>query len=204
MLKRPRPRSPSPSRPDPSSPPPLAHHHLPISKRRRTQGPAIDGAQRGNDHTMDDGEEEVFDDEDIPEAVDANLSIGKAYAHVNQFLGHLHAERSRSQNHTPIRPQHHHFISQNHDPPWMPSPLKEYHTPTHTSFLSTAPSEKNRSASGMSLDIGTPHVLEGSEHEVSQVTNRYEDTNKLLGSLVLSRRRTIRSPTLEDFFAHSN
>ncbi|KAF8529458.1 hypothetical protein JB92DRAFT_3092904 [Gautieria morchelliformis] len=64
------------------------------------------------------------------------------------------------------------------------------------------PPEVEETISGCSNPVhsiaeGLRNKPEQGEDERMRVTQRYEDTNRLLGSLVLSRRRTLRSPSVD-------
>ena len=211
MLKRPRARSQSPSRADAASPPALpgTSHHIPLAKRRRIQGPIIDGVARrdGDEEMIDDGEEEI--DDDVNEEGyggdeggsqpqhDAN---SKAYAHVNQFLGSLHIEQQYRQSRThsssittgsyPIS-----YSSRDDDPPWSiptSTSTSTCFTPGKNLRNSTAhfatpgqPSPLNASSSKGLDPLGQSSSFEEPEEELTQVISRYEDTNRYVFMLCL-------------------
>ena len=210
MLKRSRAPSPSPARADPSSPPPLDDNpRLPLPKRRRTVGPAIDSAQRRDGATEDDGEDdEDFDFEDNGTGI--QTPDDKVYEHVNHLLHCLHAEhqhRSRSiQTHTSASSMHQSshisgppvFISSRdslspHSSP-LSSPAKSVQDSQHHS-LSMSSARHNQHAellqvegnvsgfSGIGHDRATAipgKTLHEEEDERVRVTQRYEDTNRFV------------------------
>ncbi|KAJ7139896.1 hypothetical protein C8R44DRAFT_765698 [Mycena epipterygia] len=182
MLKRHRPVSPPPSG-GPSIPlvsdPPDSHRRE--SKRRRILPPSLDGQSR---HSMfrtyeDDGEE---DDDEVEERSPPSFGPpgstvqNTQYESANTFLHDLHAlHRHRLIFTSP--PLQHLELSPTpyrHDKSYVP-PIPDY---------PRAP-DKNDS-SGMQ-DFGCEPPFE----EVQSVKDRYEDANRLLGSLFLTRRKQL-------------
>ncbi|KAF8587333.1 hypothetical protein K439DRAFT_840090 [Ramaria rubella] len=226
MLKRPRAPSPSPTRAVPSSPPLLDKNtHIPFSKRRRTIGPIIDSNERRDHATVDDGEDD-YEDAGEEENVDTSIPNGKVYEHVNHILHSLHAEhqhRARTaQPHSasylpPSNSLSPSFLLHRDSHCSRPSPLSspskyaqefQIHSP-HNSVAQSLGHMGSRNGEELSPDSSscvqipaTPSKLDYFETDLQdgeriRVTQRYEDTNKLLGSLVLSRRRTLRSPSVD-------
>jgi len=197
MLKRQRPATPPPSSLDDYPfdslirPPPTIDSSQPRSKRQRTRPPPLDGALRGwlesgpSPHGDSDGEEDWT--EDAGDAVTSSLppsTTPDQYKDTNSLLHELHvlnqhrllfvhSPRDRSLN--PARHNH------------TQGPLVQEGCtlPYRTAF----PQPKLES---QSCFIGS-QAKKGLVEEVECVRQRYEDANRLLGSLFLSRRREVES-----------
>ncbi|KAJ7293350.1 hypothetical protein C8J57DRAFT_1268805 [Mycena rebaudengoi] len=189
MLKRVRPISPPPSSPsiplvsDPSEFPGQE------AKRRRILPPSLDGQFRGRNALSldeDDGEEdedEAFSDgrnasRAGPQPSSATVDNAE-YQSANSFLHDLHAlHRHRLIFSSPQSPQHPTYV--------IPHHYHEKHLPLTSEYART-PDDKDRVGLGGVAHFTTaePSSLE----EVQSVKERYEDTNKRLGSLFLSRRK---------------
>ncbi|KAF8239338.1 hypothetical protein L208DRAFT_86920 [Tricholoma matsutake] len=176
MLKRQRPVSPPPSIPtiplvdDP--PFEMAHH----SKRRRVLPPVLDGQMRGwgRSDDEDEDEEEIEDyKEDTVDATNLDSSLS-GYKSANSVLSELHTLHRRR-----------HFSSS------LPNPQLSW---PQTMCLSSQAHDKNGKFAQLRpsqsyIERRAPEPTD----ELLCVTERYEDTNRLLGSLFLSRRRQLGS-----------
>jgi len=177
MLKRQRPASPPPSMPtiplvdDPPFETSVRPSHQ--SKRRRLLPPVLDGQVRGwGKIDGEDGDDEDYEEyeEGSPDAThpDSRLADITGYKSVNGVLSELHELHRRR-----------HFPSSSFNP--------------HLSWLQPIlPSCQARDKNG------TPTQLQSGfsddvvpTDELLRVTERYEDTNRLLRSSFLSRRRQL-------------
>ncbi|KAF8446269.1 hypothetical protein L210DRAFT_976180 [Boletus edulis BED1] len=235
MLKRQRPATPPPSSlgdpPSflPSEPirPILQPLHArdpsePRSKRRRTQPPPLDGALRGwlesepaGSHWESDGEEDWIEDPhtDLGSPLHPSTTASP-YKDANTLLHELHLLNQHRMLFT--RPPR--------DQPLNPSPrapLPAAHThmqnapvgygPTAwtngSPYHPTLPQFASDGVAGRSCCL-EPVEDKGLVEEVQCVRQRYEGTNKLLGSLFLSRRREVEELTYSapdpsaDLFGH--
>ncbi|KAJ6574874.1 hypothetical protein B0H19DRAFT_1126111 [Mycena capillaripes] len=182
MLKRHRPVSPPP--PGPAIPlisdPPDAHRRE--SKRRRILPPSLDGQVRRSlfPTDQDDGEE---DDDEMDRRNTSNSGPSGSTVHnteyesANTFLHDLHALHR------------HRLIFASSSPPFQPD-LSSIPRPPEKSYLPPIPDYRRmpdkQDASGMH-DFGGGLPFE----EGQSVKERYEDTNRLLGSLFLTRRKQL-------------
>ncbi|KAF8527874.1 hypothetical protein BU17DRAFT_81119 [Hysterangium stoloniferum] len=177
------------------------------------------------DHEEDDCNEDYSDEEDVYSdggTLTAVQSV-KNYEHVNHILHNLHAEQQHrlctAQIHQSSPSAHAHLQSSNsmslqhphqQNYPGLP-PLSSpagYVLSSHhmiSSAWDSVPPSSQRQNESDALNTETIPVADApsgaKENVLDQermfVTHRYEDTNRLLGSLVLSRRRILRSPSVE-------
>ncbi|KAF9036453.1 hypothetical protein BDZ89DRAFT_1061757 [Hymenopellis radicata] len=190
MLKRQ--RQPSPP---PSSSVPFISDDIPSSKRPRILPPVLDGQARGRvwDDADDDGEEDVHDlsgENQWPEV--PQTSFSSEYKSANSVLHDLHALNR------------HRMIFSN--------PNFNANDPYGCSSTYTAPQSKavmspillphyqapalDQKSSQTYLDYPSPNDASSSatiHNEEQKVKERYEDSNKLLRSVFLSRRRELSS-----------
>ncbi|KAJ7630711.1 hypothetical protein FB45DRAFT_916340 [Roridomyces roridus] len=180
MLKRPR----APSPPSSSSSVPLLddEHASYQPKRRRILPPSLDGQSRRSESMFatdnDDGEEE-YDQDDTMTYPDshqlppvASSSHNTEYESANTFLHELHAS-------------HRHRLI--FSPSWHPSSPyegKAYASPMQLPLHPEAPEK-----TGVGGMAGFAHGLPFEEEKC--VKDRYEDTNKRLGSFFLTRRKQL-------------
>ncbi|RDX56082.1 hypothetical protein OH76DRAFT_1551583 [Lentinus brumalis] len=165
-----------------------------VAKRRRPLAPQ-------HTHSMDkgkapwrpgdsDGEEDVENDEAPPSEQAQRLQQAGEYKHVNTLLHDLHAEQRHRVLFSSASPPEHIPIAHNHPgnhplsspntlapvgPEYAPLPVPSYESAKQTSSFTISIPSKDAS------------VMD--EVEVQRVTERYEDANRFLGSLFLSRRR---------------
>ncbi|KAJ7130117.1 hypothetical protein C8R43DRAFT_1025982 [Mycena crocata] len=181
MLKRLRPVSPSPSAPtvplvsDPSD------SYRPEPKRRRILPPSLDGQSRHSRFRTDEDDEDDDDDDDINPSVGYSGPSGSTmhnteYSSANTFLHDLHA-------------LHRHRLIFSAPTPSFPlpqlSPVPHYPDKSYLPIPDDSAPNKSRSSGVPDLGCKLPF------EEVQSVKERYEDTNKLLGSLVLTRRKQL-------------
>ncbi|KAI0361850.1 hypothetical protein OH77DRAFT_1516760 [Trametes cingulata] len=204
MLKRQR-SSPSfvPDAPYAATPDPAIDAYERVAKRRRHFGRPRDQATphwNGVWHQDDtDGEEDVEYDEQASGSPDSSeraqrLEVAGEYRHVNSLLHDLHAEqRHRVLFSSPFPPSHLpvlHNRPQSQDP--LPNPSSSDKTvPALSADGAQASAHHDDRRCGPSFTISIP-IKDASvvDHvEVQRVKQRYEDTNRYLGSLFLSRRR---------------
>jgi len=150
------------------------------AKRRRIAPPVLDGDARGwATHNRDesDGEEDVESDA-VPEWHDAAATA--EYKDANSFLHDLHALHQHRLMFCPAP-------LPLHPPNPYSCPLTS--NPIGKSVIPQVPQRQQRHKDRIT-NIPEPGgtVL---DLEVVRVKERYEDTNKLLGSLFLSRRREL-------------
>ncbi|KAJ4476753.1 hypothetical protein J3R30DRAFT_3488654 [Lentinula aciculospora] len=207
MLKRQRAPSPPPSS---SSNAPLISDFTPVEKardikRRRVQPPVLDGQKRGwatsqdilyetFDDVEDDGEEDIVDDDEPYLTLGASHSsdLNSPYKSANGFLHELHtlhrhrlslSHNSLSQLSSSNYPADEsssnqpHAYNQHLFPPGKGLP--PLITPTHV------PSQQR----SYELSPSTSNI--GKQHETNSIKGHYEENNKLLGSVVLSRRQQL-------------
>ncbi|KAI0724345.1 hypothetical protein C8T65DRAFT_733982 [Cerioporus squamosus] len=175
-----------------------------VAKRRRQLAPqhpySTDKGKAPWRPGDSDGEEDVENDEYLdrplaPSSQAQRLQQAGAYKHANTLLHDLHAEQRHRVLFSSLSPPEHISIAHNHPrnhpelehplsspsklPPMVPEygplPVPSYESTKHTSSFTISIPSKDASA--------VDHV------EVQRVTERYEDTNRFLGSLFLSRRR---------------
>ncbi|KAJ7597275.1 hypothetical protein C8J56DRAFT_314471 [Mycena floridula] len=172
MLKRHRPVSPAPCIADVS----LSVDHR-DAKRRRTAPPLLDGRTRGwgdpQSAEIDSDAESTESEEEQSSSQSQGrlISPNSEYKSVNSFLNELHTLHR------------HRLLFSQPDPQQTPFPSN---SPLRCPKDSTAASPlKGRSCKTAAElgDIGNTLL------ETQRVSQRYEDTNKLLGSLFLSRRK---------------
>jgi len=187
MLKRQRPISPPPSNPviPLVSDPPESHHREP--KRRRILPPSLDGQSRRSTFRTDedDGGEDDDDvdlsEERIPPRAGASGSTvhNTEYESANTFLHDLHALHR------------HRLIFSSPSPPLLQPELHSTPPVQDKSYLPPIAADYSRMSdkqdSGGMHDFGRGSAVE----EVESVKERYEDTNRLLGSLFLTRRKQL-------------
>ncbi|THV05963.1 hypothetical protein K435DRAFT_849420 [Dendrothele bispora CBS 962.96] len=195
MLKRQRPASPKPS----SSNTPLLTDssvlELPNAKRRRTFPPVLDGKLRGwatapNEAGADpEGyqDEEYFDEEQDSRYLVPLREVDSPYKSANNLLHELHTlhkHRLLFAHHTSQSSRSHPYSTDN-----------PYSTESYIDNIPESQStyhDGNKDVSGRLHLQGLDRSQLGIQQEESQcVRTRYEDTNKLLGSLFLSRRRQL-------------
>ncbi|KAF9499885.1 hypothetical protein BDN71DRAFT_75807 [Pleurotus eryngii] len=198
MLKRQRPSSPFPS----SSDSPIAcdvYNDLqlpPATKRQRIAPPSLDGPSRGwgVSHTTqlsnsaDDGEEDLEYEEEHDATCDASNMEGhlirEKYKSTNTMLSELHILHQHRLLFAPSA------LQTRSTPLASASEAKWMNAPISLSSLAGHPGGPNRG--GPSLRItpkGEGDVAPSWEDQ--DVAEKYKQTNKLLGDLVLSRRRQI-------------
>ncbi|KAJ7786072.1 hypothetical protein B0H16DRAFT_1355206 [Mycena metata] len=157
------------------------------SKRRRILPPSLDGQSRRSILPAEDEDGEEDDEDDV------HLSNGRnpfgpgpsaspvhntEYESANTFLHDLHAL------------QRHRLIFSSSSPPFLQPDIPAAPHTQDKSYLSPMPdfarTPDKKDPSGMH-DFGCGPSVE----EVQSVKERYEDTNKLLGSLFLTRRKQL-------------
>lgn len=143
-------------------------------KRRRIAPPVLDGEVRGwgmRRGVESDSEEDYEDDEPVSQGSTSwqDSSTTGEYKDANSFLHDLHALHQ------------HRFLFASH-------PSNQYSCPptTYPTGKPIMPQVSQRPPNRHKNDVSTIP-----EMEVERVKERYEDTNKLLGSLFLSRRREL-------------
>ncbi|KAK0233403.1 hypothetical protein IW262DRAFT_78138 [Armillaria fumosa] len=172
MLKRQRATSPRVSA---ISNVPLVADDSPRQKRRRILPPALDGHLRGRiwENDEDDGEEDFEDtDEEGQDRGEGSLE----YKAANSMLYELHALNRHRQIFA--------TTSNQHWPYGFPGTLPE----KGDSISSTPHLHHNEAKTGTQESSGSGNL---SVDELQKVTQRYEETNKRLGVLFLSRRKEI-------------
>ncbi|KAJ7357132.1 hypothetical protein DFH08DRAFT_475047 [Mycena albidolilacea] len=185
MLKRQRPISPPPSSAIPIVSDPPESHRREI-KRRRVLPPSLDGqSRRPTFHTEDDGEEDDDDDDDVdmsgqynqPDSTTVTSAVHNTqYESANTFLHDLHAlHRHRLIFSSPS--------STLLQPGLSPPRTQDKSHPPPIADYPRIPDKQD--SSGMH-DFGRGFV-----EEVESVKERYEDTNRRLGSLFLTRRKQL-------------
>jgi len=207
MLKRQRPVSPPPSSDVPLIAIDISHQNH-EAKRRRTLAPVLDGEKRGwgiSHLESYDDEEQV---EELQQDLEQNIIEDEGQSHdsgmyksANSFLHDLHAlyqHRLTFSSSSTSTPSSSNPTSQQRQP--SSSPLR---TPSSQPSYDNTPMKSNlppiselSSISSFDQDLNTQKeecdVGDGmTSYEVQRVKERYEDTNRLLGSLVLSRRREL-------------
>ncbi|KAK0198624.1 hypothetical protein F5146DRAFT_1020437 [Armillaria mellea] len=172
MLKRQRAASPRVSA--------MSNVHLvaddsPRQKRRRILPPALDGHLRGRiwENDEDDGEEDYEStDEEGQDRGEGSLE----YKAANSMLYELHALNRHRQIFA--------TTSNQHWPYGFPGTPPE----KGSSIASTPHLHHNEAKSGAQQSSGSGNL---SVDELQKVTQRYEETNKRLGVLFLSRRKEL-------------
>ncbi|KAL0575028.1 hypothetical protein V5O48_006929 [Marasmius crinis-equi] len=187
MLKRQRAPSPPPSVSNVSSTGPF-DLVLPFSKRQRML-PSEGLSQPNHSHGHWEEDEEYSDD--LENGVSQSAIVNSPYKETNSVLYELHTLHrhrllfSQSQQ----RSSTHKFgiLSEAAKHANDAGPTQSLPQPIAASYQHLTPSSP--------LDNRIPHSGSNSdahpEHEVQSVRERYEDTNRLLGSLFLSRRREL-------------
>ncbi|PPQ90427.1 hypothetical protein CVT25_014945 [Psilocybe cyanescens] len=202
MLKRQRPVSPPiPSSSVPfvsDSPGDLIERH---SKRRRTLPPVLDGASRGWAMTPQlnvDDEEDYYSDEDGQENVASDFQhsqqqLQSEYKSTNTMLRELHTLHQHRLLFSPHFPQDARASPTSINMSLNPKSYPQQQTPNKS--LMSQHFERLQTPQYPT----TPRIEKKSTHidplseEVTRVTERYESTNRLLGSWFLSRRRALDS-----------
>ncbi|KAJ7900106.1 hypothetical protein B0H14DRAFT_1549401 [Mycena olivaceomarginata] len=183
MLKRQRPISPPPSSAIPIVSDPPESHRREI-KRRRILPPSLDGqSRRPTFHTEDDGEEDDDDDVDMSGQYNqpgsttvTSAAHNTQYESANTFLHDLHA-------------LHRHRLIFSSPPSTLLQPgLSPPHAQDklHLPPIADYPRIPDKQDSSGMHDFGRGFV-----EEVESVKERYEDTNRRLGSLFLTRRKQL-------------
>ncbi|KAF8832560.1 hypothetical protein HHX47_DHR1001335 [Lentinula edodes] len=210
MLKRQRAPSPPPSS---SSNVPLIFDSTPVenarsTKRRRTQPPVLDGQMRGwgtpqdvlyetSDREEDDGEEDLVDDDQLYSAPDISggANPNSPYKSANGFLHELHTlQRHRllySSNISPQSPSSNNLVSHS-----FPQQVHAYnphlYPPGKGLSHPISPPTSGHAQSQQGMHALLPYATDsGKQHELTSVKGHYEEKNRLLGSVVLSRRREL-------------
>ncbi|KAJ3970636.1 hypothetical protein EV361DRAFT_848297 [Lentinula raphanica] len=168
------------------------------TKRRRIQPPVLDGQMRGwgtsqdiygtHRDKEDDGEEDIVDEADASQALVApnGGDSNSPYKSANDFLYELHALH-----------RHRHLISANttiprlisghlgHDPLlYQHRPREQPQSPTSISSSFNTPDLKEN----YTLPVDSKDTNLENRHESASVRCYYEEGNRLLGSVVQSRR----------------
>jgi len=211
MLKRQRPVSPPPSSDVPLIAIDISHQNH-EAKRRRILAPVLDGEKRGwgipHQESYDDDDDET-ELQEYPERTDveneAQSQDSGMYKSTNTFLHDLHAlhqHRLIFSGSSTSTPSSSNLSSQQRQASSSPlrTPSSQYsqssYDNTPTKFNLPPISERSSISSFDDQDLNTEKdgcdVGDGMTLcEVQRVKERYEDTNRLLGSLVLSRRREL-------------
>ncbi|KAK7058257.1 hypothetical protein VNI00_001888 [Paramarasmius palmivorus] len=204
MLKRQRPSSPSPASfpsPDPFS------ESIPNSKRQRVLPPTLDGKLRSrearrfvNDSDWEEDEEVYEDDDALGYTSSSSFLDDSAYKSTNNFLHELHTlQRHRllfAQSQAPIPKADLVYLRSlpAQSPSSNTSPTSEWqkdHARAQNNVWSSDDSQTRTNAeeAGVNRTTHAGHAEDNSEGKF--VKDRYEDTNRMLGSLFLSRRREL-------------
>ncbi|KAJ3934402.1 MAG: hypothetical protein NXY57DRAFT_686795 [Lentinula lateritia] len=210
MLKRQRAPSPPPSS---SSNVPLISDSTPVenarsTKRRRTQPPVLDGQMRGwgtpqdvlyeiSDREEDDGEEDLVDDDQSYSApgTSGGANPNSPYKSANGFLHKLHTlQRQRllySSNASPQSPSSNHLVSHS-----SPQQVHAYNSHFYPPGKGPSPPISHpisgHAQSQQGIYALLPYATDpGKQHELTSVKGHYEEKNRLLGSVVLCRRREL-------------
>lgn len=173
---------------------------MPRAKRQRTTAPVLDGSQRGWATppmlAEDDGEEDWTESDD-----DASAAQAHAHAHaqpasdyhsVNSFLHNLHQQRRTTH---PAAPPP--ATLPNHAARWSPCATSHHHAAAGKILpqMAAAPSARAYPYHDVAPKHAGPdfagHVPGRSDtaDEMEHVRGRYEEMNRLLGSLALRRRQ---------------
>ncbi|KDQ19857.1 hypothetical protein BOTBODRAFT_183886 [Botryobasidium botryosum FD-172 SS1] len=176
-------------------PSPASEYRIPFDlpdqtpKRVRHMGPSAweaRAAHQYDPHYIDDTEDDDDGDEVIEEP-DTHQPLQRSpteYSSINSLLQSLHSEHA-------------------HKPPLLPSNthsshcLAAPHYPTPAHYPSSSPSSPPSStllhphARGPAVPEHVPYIEKeaGVKAEMESVRSRYEETNRMLGSLFLERRR---------------
>jgi len=201
MLKRQRPSSPTPSK---LSVPLLDSSPMdimgPDSKRRRTLPPVLDGPSRGwrrpegNDSELYDLE--GYSDDELLESeqtrVDDSGIDSAEYKSANSVLRELHTLYQHRLMFSSTNPS---FNGPARSPQSQPT-SNVYNAPIQHATFQPVISEQPKGLSypGNPVNPGNRQML---KNEVHCVTERYENTNRYLGNLFLSRRRELDSYSQE-------
>ncbi|KAJ3998454.1 hypothetical protein F5050DRAFT_1219304 [Lentinula boryana] len=209
MLKRQRAPSPPPSS---SSNIPLIADSTPTenardTKRRRIQPPVLDGRMRGwgtaqdtlyetFDAGEDDGEEDIIeDDEYLPGSVPSDgANPNSSYKSTNGFLHELHTlqrHRVLFSTNASIQTLNSNYFAYDSSSPQPHAYDRHLHPPGKVLF-----SQTNVPAAVNTLNQQESHALalavNYEKHcESDSARAHYEERNRLLGSVVLSRRREL-------------
>ncbi|KZT21699.1 hypothetical protein NEOLEDRAFT_1181537 [Neolentinus lepideus HHB14362 ss-1] len=196
MLKRSRPITPPPHLEElPSLPlvpgPSSIEYYQRDVKRRRTAAPSLDGPSRGWERSSfcdEEDEEDWWQDENNGRGAEASLETSKQYQASNSLLHDLHAEYQHRMLFSPSpAASSRHFPSQ--AGPYSPQSHAVHLGKQSMRYLSDRPvmTEINghlQRAMAMHMEKGG---LDTAEEQ--RVRARYEESNRLLRSLFLSRRR---------------
>ncbi|KAI1797683.1 hypothetical protein LXA43DRAFT_1176993 [Ganoderma leucocontextum] len=141
-----------------------------------------------------DGEEDVDVDEQAagrsaPSEYTQRLQHAGEYKHVNSLLHDLHAEQ-----------RHRMLFSTTSPPAQLPltshgRPHVDFHHPFPSApnqlapIAPLAPHESHRTSTSFMISIPSKDASIVDHNEVKRVTQQYEDTNRFLGALFLTRRR---------------
>ncbi|TFK57427.1 hypothetical protein OE88DRAFT_1722316 [Heliocybe sulcata] len=197
MLKRSRPLTPPPQPEEPPSlplpvpGPSSIEYYQRDAKRRRTVAPSLDGQARGWSGSSLDDEEDEEDweqDENDGRGAEASLETSKQYQAPNSLLHDLHAEyQHRMLFSSPPASSSRHVPGQMS--PYSPQPHTTHAAKRNAPYLLERPvmTEMN----GHLQRSTAEHMGKGGLDRVEEqrVKERYEESNRLLRSLFLNRRR---------------
>ncbi|EJD55511.1 hypothetical protein AURDEDRAFT_179257 [Auricularia subglabra TFB-10046 SS5] len=172
---------------------------MPRAKRRRTAAPVLDGSQRGwatpPVPVEDDGEEDWTESDDDASAAQAHAHAQPAanYQSVNSLLHTLHQQR-RTVHPTALALPTHVDTSTAR---WSPRATSHHHAAAGKILpqMTTAPSPRPYQGYDVVPKLAGPDLAghapgrSDTADEMENVRNRYEEMNRLLGSLVLRRRQ---------------
>ncbi|CAK5280133.1 unnamed protein product [Mycena citricolor] len=173
MLKRLRPASPTfPSTTEPED------GSIPDPKRRRMLPPTLDGMSRSlHCHYTPDLEDDEEDDTNVDESFQHDPTQSREYRSANHLLHDLHASHR------------HRLIFSSASSPLLQS-LDRREFPVKDVVQTSSPLQRDKFYDSSSINEDGAPV-----GELESVKIRYQDNNKLLGSLVLNRRRQLDSDT---------
>ncbi|KAI0336033.1 hypothetical protein GY45DRAFT_1430212 [Cubamyces sp. BRFM 1775] len=200
MLKRQR-SSPSfvPESPYAATPEPAIDVFERVAKRRRQFAPPLDRTSH-NSWAMDDtdGEEDVEGEESSagrqatsdPERGQRMNQAGE-YRNVNSLLHDLHAEQRHRMLFSSSLSQSHLSMLHHTEPPYVAASADKTLPALSSNNLPTAPPphEIRKAPSSFTISIPSKDAAMVDHVEVQRVIERYEDTNRYLGSVFLNRRR---------------
>ncbi|KZW01931.1 hypothetical protein EXIGLDRAFT_760165 [Exidia glandulosa HHB12029] len=164
---------------------------FPRAKRRRTAAPVLDGSQRGwNPQPVappeDDGEEDWVDDAENHSHDQATRNDAADYHSVNSLLHDLHQHRRPAPSQSVQPPQPRWSIPPGYVPAAPVAPKTASLAAAHYRPRTPEPA----TAAFKLGPVATSSVPERDlTAEMECVRNRYEETNRLLRELALSRRR---------------
>ncbi|KAF8971568.1 hypothetical protein BDZ97DRAFT_1251631 [Flammula alnicola] len=195
MLKRQRPPSPSSSSIPfiNDSPADLIERN---SKRRRTVPPVLDGTARGWAAPRENEEEEdyTYSDHEVDIVAprhDYQQQAPSQYKSTNTMLRELHTLHQHRLLFATSTVAHNSDTNATITSPLYPAPYPRHATPEKGHLQPQHDRLRTAHVSPL-IDKGS-QVNDTSMEEVNRVTERYEGTNKFLGSLFLSRRRKLDS-----------